>query len=910
MTRYFLLTPDATSARRLRRTTAEHGATTSVVVGEWRSFIEHARASYLIPPLDERSCDWIPPLTEAMISLPGAFWSRSIKHSTHGVVEEIAHALRKLLVAVGPELSLEQTSDASLPSRTRKNFNDLVQVWGSINRKLPADLELERQLLQTDETNKYQELFAVYDSNMPSLNPWRRAVIDKINQNSEPAPSYIRELLYGITSPTPVAPATASNGVLSRTLFGSEGQDCPKDNSVQIVGARDFLEEVEIAAGMVQNLFEAGVTHSDIGVLIPSGGNYASAIKRVFGPVGIPLAGLPLRMTNRDTGREAVYYFLLAHSGPMPSMALATLLTNPLMPWDVSVGNFLATKVMRNDFSLKLPRNVPQDHIAMRDLIMEARSSEVDIAKQLSKFSTLITPNVNYPDAFPAAELTIYDVIDCLVEGPPTPIETLLSLARPEAVTNEEPVDWPIDGVAVFLENNEPWRLVRHLFVLGFQSGHYPMPHAGSPVFTARDLSELRDKIGISIRTPADELGDARMLFRRQIAAASDSVRLFTPRLDEMGGSISPSETLMFIGQTMTGTTDSEDLIVDVDNTERLNEISELAISPNEMPNPRRPVVIDDMSLGLNLLTIGARDGEEFRHQSPSSLEKLIVSPLAWLLSTLGAEPDPWKPDVLGPAVQGSIAHDVFEHLFVVGEPTPDATSIMAKMPGLMERAITHLFPVLRTGTWWVEYKNLTRQVQEAALRWREVLSDISGDVVANEVWLSGQMKDLPIRGGADSIISLPNGRILIVDFKKSSSPGRRKRMDMAFDSQAPLYRMMVETGGATDDEDSVLNKTLRDASEIGVLYYMMNDRISLTDQAEWFSNSAPGIASVGPDVSSSALVEITRRLNEVKKGDIPLNRLSDEKRMEKEMGIAAKYALEISPLVRSYTIDDSGEGI
>ena len=44
----FLLVPDASAARRVRRLMAEQGARSGVVVGTWPELVEWARRSYLV----------------------------------------------------------------------------------------------------------------------------------------------------------------------------------------------------------------------------------------------------------------------------------------------------------------------------------------------------------------------------------------------------------------------------------------------------------------------------------------------------------------------------------------------------------------------------------------------------------------------------------------------------------------------------------------------------------------------------------------------------------------------------------------------------------------------------------------------------------------------------------------------
>ena len=95
--------------------------------------------------------------------------------------------------------------------------------------------------------------------------------------------------------------------------------------------------------------------------------------------------------------------------------------------------------------------------------------------------------------------------------------------------------------------------------------------------------------------------------------------------------------------------------------------------------------------------------------------------------------------------------------------------------------------------------------------------------------------------------------------------------------------------------------ETLKQATEIGVLYYLMNDQVALTDTDGWLSADLQGVEELAGDVSSEALKLIRQRLVEVKKGVVCLNTEDDEKWFDKNAGISKLYALDNSPLLRLY---------
>ena len=56
--------------------------------------------------------------------------------------------------------------------------------------------------------------------------------------------------------------------------------------------------------------------------------------------------------------------------------------------------------------------------------------------------------------------------------------------------------------------------------------------------------------------------------------------------------------------------------------------------------------------------------------------------------------------------------------------------------------------------------------------------------------------------------------------------------MQKGFDSQASLYRAMLASGGPKNAEKTELAARLKAAAETGVVYYLLNDQVALSDIA------------------------------------------------------------------------------
>ena len=72
----FVLVPDGSAARRLRRILATQSPSMGIVVGTWPELIEQARSAYVIAP---QVSDWKSQFHAALEQLPDAFWSNSLR---------------------------------------------------------------------------------------------------------------------------------------------------------------------------------------------------------------------------------------------------------------------------------------------------------------------------------------------------------------------------------------------------------------------------------------------------------------------------------------------------------------------------------------------------------------------------------------------------------------------------------------------------------------------------------------------------------------------------------------------------------------------------------------------------------------------------------------------------------------
>lgn len=889
---HFLLTPDKSASRRSRRIVAENAARISIMVGTWPELVAVLQQNYHLP---EPADTWEKSLQESASEITDAFWSKSLEVAEKETLAAVADALVKILEGTGPGRKLSSDVVGCLPERAGRHLHDLIRLHDKMGTILPAPLAAISALMATPKPVSSRQVVVYHRSDIQHLSLWQNALLKKISADCTTLPDTQLDMLH--RSAFEMTGARAALGALSHfqnKLYSATSKKAERDESIQWVAARDYLEEAEVAAGMIQTALhlDPSLRHADIGVLLPTDLEYAQAVRGVFGHSGIPVSALTNETSLRDIGRETVLHFLLALRRPAPVMALASLVTSPLMPWSAEKGVMLATRIMGGDTDLDELHHLAR-HIESETIV----PAELDAA--LLAFSRFMKTREGMEVHLGRARQTISDVRGMLLGVESLPWKEILTAAAPEEYFGSAENTLTREGIAIFSEREEPWRQVRYLFILGFASGHYPAATGVSAIFGESDLLILNEQLGYAIETRAETAQRRRDLFRRQLMSASKNVTILMPRRDGLGETIHPSETLTFMAQLLEGVQSPEELVYDLDSAADRDQVNLLAHAPESEPQSPRTPVSDDVSLPHNLLKLRSdKDGEQ-KPESPSGLETLMVSPLAWLFKRFNMEPKEWTPEELDMMGKGTLAHSVFEHLFALGKKVPTGSEIINKVPVLLQDAIGVLMPFMLSPEWRVERRHVERDIKDAALRWGEILLHLKAEVIGVEVTLHGRLDDLPLTGNADLLLKLPDGRLYIVDYKKSKSKSRRDRMGKGYDSQAHLYRLMLQTGG-TKEENPALDAVIGSCKQIGVMYYMLNDQTALADTSGWSGGKLGGFHELGSGISTNAMELINERIAQLEDGIVVMNSASDEEWFDKTAG-TKPYALDNSPLIRLF---------
>lgn len=879
---------------------AENSSRLGVMVGTWTELVEQARKACVLPDPDD---SWNETLAEIAASMTDAFWAKSLEVAREESLSVISSNFAMLIEGADPRGKVTPDTKKVLPDRARKHLADFAKLHEAIGGVLPTRLAAINDILNSDKSAPIRTIVLYRIDGLPKLSPWQNALIEKLEKDSGGTKdAELAEILLSALTPCKSKKRSIALAAIQDNLFIPEAKQVKLDDSVQWIAVRDYLEEAEVAAGMVQKAIkEKKLKPSNIGLLIPSDTGYTIAVQDAFRLAGIPLSGLNTNEPLRDLGREAVLYFLLCRRTPAPVMALASLFTSPLMPWSMAQGYAFANQAMNGDYRFN-PDKLQPAFREMLALIRKNSEKPAELAEAVTRFVELLDVPEELKEHGQNALVTGEAVAGALrkVSGD-MPWKEITSLAAPKTLFSGNSQEITLEGVAVLGEDEEPWRSVQKLIVLGFESGRYPAKPGRSAVFSEEDLVLLKSKLGYDIASASETTGRKRELLRRQFSSADNDMIFLIPKRDTAGKPLQPSESLTFMSSLFKDRDNPQKLLLDLDTDVDRASAQGLSIAPEKKPVLPRELKIDDLNLEQDLLKLRKNIDGTQKPESPSYIETLIISPLGWFLERNGLVPSEWAEEELDPASKGTLAHEVFENLFVPGEVIPDEESIRKAIPGLLNQTIVKLKPMLLADEWRIEYRHLEKEIETAALRWRAFLAEIKATIIGAEVELFGTLDKLPLHGKTDLLISLPGDRMFVVDYKKSKSKKRRIQMNKGWDSQTSLYRVMLKTGGVKDEKKKDIANAIKAAKNVGVLYYMMNDQTILADTAEWIGRDVARVEEMGPNISQNAMTHILERIQELRKGVLVLNRENDEKQIEKDTGMTARYALEKSPLVQLF---------
>lgn len=868
---------------------------------------------YALPACDE-------PQLRAAVEASGAGqpWADSLAVAPDQTITAIGAMLRQVMLATR-HLESAQIDTSGLPegSRARLHLEALHDLWAAHLEILPADLRSLKHFLACEPSDALQPFFLVWSRDNLNLRPLEIAVLEKLERSSghvgEDDPDVARLISARAIA---AAPQTVLAGHIQRNLLEPAVSRLPADDSVALLSVRDSLTECEATVAIIQRWLaeDEQLVPSDIGIMIPNAGDYAAYLGDVLASSGLHASSLPSAPALRSIGAEAVLHFVQCRRRPAPAMALASLYCSPVMSWAATVGNLLARRVMEGDFAPTIAETLDDRAAALFTLIRSASpASNAQFKEQLRRFSQLLNSDEALRPAIQEARAQIGRLVSAAGSAPDAAEpdwEKLIPIAANYQASATERGPYYLGGVAVMLGHEAPTRRFRKLIVLGFNDGAYPTAPAGNPFFLDSEVALISEKVGIVLPSQASQLEAALTLFKGQIGVASEQLIILLAERDRLGSAVSPSSTLPLLARLVAGCEDPEDMVLPMTRGEGSIWDRLIAWQPAiEFKSPEQMPIPVHFELGFDLLAIRKKDDGTPRPQSPSRLEKLLVSPLAWLLGELGASHLSWQPETLDIMLRGSLAHEVFERLFQPGTDFPDDAAIKARVPEILMDRIRQQAPFLQSATWMVERSALEAEIIKAARHWSMVLRSLGAEVVGNEFWLNGALFEHPVHGKADCLLRLPNGQPIVVDYKKSSSGTRRQRLQKGWDLQVDLYRQMeVRTDEQSNDRVKQIALTLSSWNRAAaVAYHTLNDGNVLLNGADELDNEH--IEGIPGEIAANAMALIKTRFEALRAGHLETNTAGDEKFFTKSASLGT-YALEDSPLVTAFMRDDASPSV
>ncbi len=857
--------------------------------------------------LPERAEVPLLPVLETMDD--GQPWAESFAVAPDQTAAAIAAMLRHVMLAT-PDLDPSHIDTSRLPkgSRAKAHLDALIALWRAHPEATPAEIRKLGDLLNCGADDALQPIVLLRRNDDPSHSTLERAVLAHLEDHHGVIASDDADLQRLIDDRlAAAAPADSLLGHVQRHALDPAAVRHAGDDSIAILSARDSLTEAEAAAAIIQRWLGADPTlrSSDVAVIVPNGGEHVFALSESFARAGIVISSLPGTPTRRNIGGEAVLHFLQCRRRPAPAMALATLYCSLVLCWPPELGNELARCVMQGDFEPYMARDLTGKPATLFALIRSPSPvNNGQLKDHLRRLRALLSDDEALEADVLEAKVQIARLSAAISAAPDNAEpewDRLIQFAAAYQPISTERGAYHLGGVSVLHAQELPTRRYRKLLVLGFNDGCYPASPSGNPFFLDSEVALISERTGLKLPSQASQLDSALAILVRQLGAASEQAILLMSERDRLGSLVSPSSSLPLIARLVEGCEDPEKLVVPLSHGEGTiwDRLIDWRPRP-EFKSAEAPAIPASYELGTNLLALRQKEDGTPRPQSPSRLENLLVSPLAWVLGELGASHVAWAPEALDVMLRGSLAHEVFERLFVPGSDHPDDATITARVPELLADRIRALAPFLQGAAWTVERLALESEITASAKHWSRVLRSLGAEIVGNEFWLAGNLLGHPIHGKADCLLRLPDGQPVMVDYKKSSSGTRRQRLTKGYDLQVDLYRRMdVRVSEKSSEGVRRIADTLTAWKDLpAVAYHTLNDGAVLINGAKGIDDDH--VEVIEGDIAQNAVALIKARFDALKAGRIDLNTAADAKYFQKEAALGT-YALDDSPLVSAF---------
>jgi len=866
----FVLVPDGLSANYVRRELSKHSPN-GIKVGNFSVLLETLTDLWVLPV---QSDNWSDILQASALKMADAFWSKSIQVDEVSVIKQLDQSLRHILksLPLGQSVSCLENPQ----TKAERYFNDLVSLHQNMHHVRPFEQQTAKQWLVQANVLSLDSINIYFDQDYFCFDVWQQEVIKALLANQtqvSPNKDLIDSLLIHLAEEVP------SDFVALKNVLFTNQPPVSIPEGYKGVLCRDALEECEAVASMVQVASNKGISLDEIAVIYPAGSNYPLWMSKVFEKAGIVVSNLPTYQAIFDWQATLLRDLVVLKSESAPPMAWMSVLSNPLMPW----------------------RNHNK-----RILIIEGKVDDIrDMADEVSEgLIDLLTQKVNDSSEMLEWFMAVIKHLEPLNEQGLThermasklnqlivwfelyaedtydeQCQKILNQLQPKSLNIAGEKSHYLNAVTAVASNETLLKPAKHLFVLGFNQGtyfHNASDKSGRTILNNQAWSLLTEQTGLVLDTFKEEVSFGQTQIKSLLGKAVESLTILASQQDFDGGRLHLSETAFDLALCfMPAEKVNPNLLFSAlrDSDHPFLKLTEISIQPEES------LVLDDLKLQQNLLALHTVDDGSQRPESPSSFETMMVSPLSWLLDRQGLKDKSWSVEKLDVLLQGTVAHKVFE-LYKKRQDEPLSDELYEQ---LFLQAVQEDAAFLQGQQWRLELVQLKQQVKPAFDKFVCWLELSGWRIIGVEKRLKGQIWDIPVKGFADALLKKEN-EILVLDYKKSKSDDRVKRLKSGFDLQTYIYRELYQQEhGKTDIYSG---------------YYNLNDQVMVLDQAQSSGNE---MKIVVPDISVQAQSleaqnKVQNRLSQLKQGCVELNTNQDSSNWE-VFGIKA-YALKDNPVV------------
>ncbi len=891
---YFVLMPDAVSSNYVREQYAEAGFA-NVKVGTFTALVEQLNLLWMQPKQD---ADFDAVLRQSALSLSDSFWHESLKVDERSTL----HALSQSLMHMYNYLGLNDTFTKLNASkeggqRILRYYNDVCTLAESMQFLRPREQMQCRSWLENSQLAPIEPLILIHSPDLFEFNTWQNEVVDTLLKNS-PAGSVADQLREVVDSATRAVHCESPDlQHLASVLFESSIEySAVEPTNTHFLSCRDVLEECEVAVSRVQQALREGVNPKDIALVLPSHSYHQQLLPALMGKAGIPCSNLANTHQYFEWDwqllRDLIQLYSVAlddeeYSQPI---MLGSVLVNPLMPWSLRYGQYLFEKYQyHGDFSF-CDEESNEKTVQLLSVLSMADTPP------LEEWLMSISESLSYPK-FPAAfssaqmQLKMNEVLEIYSSySDLSELErcfALLNQLQPQSwkVVDDEAL-WLLDAVLVLTEKDTLLSPVQHSFLLGFNQGCYqPRLHTVS-VFQKDGWKQLADETGLNLYQPLIEDVGLETRMKRLVCATKQSLNMSFSAQTFDGEKLEASESLLdFALALQTSAHVDQDILIDSITDEAITQpylVRVKSLLVNESPEES---LAGDLQLGCDLLAIHCDKEGNQRPESPSSLDKMMVSPLAWLLDRQGIQSKLWEAQGLPVSLLGTIAHKVFELFF-----TTDGNVSLERFDDIFDQAITAEADFMTTKKWRMERKQLKQEVYGALLPFLQWCEQEGWQSYMQEGRLKGELFGFPVKGFVDAVFR--KGEItLILDYKKSSSNNFVERLNKGFDLQTMIYRKLLEAEGEIP-------------AAVHSGYFSLNDKTLVLDAP--INCKEPGLNQkpIGTPIQAQSIEAekaIKQRIEQLQQGIVEINTEGDSKHWA-DLGVStAKYTIDENPLVRNY---------